>query len=178
MSVRLKPKGKWVYYHVMTRTAQQFYWMKDRAVKKMFIALMKHLGEIFYVEILAHAFLDNHYHIVLKIFCPEFDVADIQRRYELAAGKMADPRPFREEMAEKLYARYTDLSAFMWYLNRGSAGMYNKMMGTKGHLWGARYKNVVVEEDKALLATITYVEMNAVRAGIVALVKAATESTR
>ncbi|MDJ0839516.1 MAG: hypothetical protein QNK37_23555 [Acidobacteriota bacterium] len=151
----------------MTRTAQQVHWLKDPAVKEMLADHMNYLTDVFYCSILAHAFMDNHYHLLLRVDRPEFDLEDIKRRFELAESRKVNPRRFHEHMAEYLYNRYTDLSDFMYYFNRGTAVAYNKQAGTNGHLWGGRYKNVVVEEGDAELAVATYIEMNAVKAGII-----------
>ena len=167
MARRIKLQKDGALYHIMTRTAQQVHWLEDPAVKEMLADHLKHLTDVFYCSTLTHAFLDNHYHLLLRVDRPEFDLEDIKRRFELAESRKVNPRRFHDHMAEYLYNRYTDLSAFMYYFNRGTAFAYNKQAGTKGHLWGGRYKNVVVEEGDAELAVATYIEVNAVRAGIV-----------
>jgi REP element-mobilizing transposase RayT len=55
----------------------------------------------------------------------------------------------------------------MQYINSRIAREYNKRYGRTGHLWGDRYKSVIIENSKALLSFIRYIYFNPVRAGIV-----------
>ena len=164
---RLKPTGKTVYHHVMTRTAQGVFWLQEPEVKETFNELVDFYTEVYYIKDLARTCMSNHTHLVLEINRPEFDIEDIRRRYELAQTRLVKQRPFREDMAEYFYKKYTDLSKFMWEINKRMATRHNELKETKGHLWGARFKNVVVEPGENLLKVIAYVELNAVRAKLV-----------
>ncbi|MCP4407491.1 MAG: hypothetical protein GY807_06975 [Gammaproteobacteria bacterium] len=161
---RLKPTG---FHHVMTRTAQGVFWLEEPQVKEIFNDLVDFYIQVYYIEDLARNCMSNHTHLVLEVSQPEIDIDDLRRRYELAQTRLVKPRPFRKEMAENIYKKYTDLSWFMWEINRRMAVLYNEMKGTRGHLWGARFKNVVVEPGENLLRVIAYVELNSVRAGMV-----------
>ena len=164
---RLKPTSKAVYHHVMTRTAQGVYWLQEPEVKEIFNELVDFYTQVYYVKDLARTCMSNHTHLVLEINRPEFDLEDVRRRYELAQTRLVKKRPFREDMAEYFYKKYTDLSFFMWDINKRMAVRHNEMKKTNGHLWGARFKNVVVEPGESLLKVIAYVELNAVRAKLV-----------
>ena len=167
MVKRLKVKGLRVFYHVMTRTAQQEYYLTDPEMKAYFEKLLSFFGQIYFVKILSYTVLSNHYHIALEINAPEMDVADIQRRYELAQTRLKRPRKWHEARADHFYERYTNLSMFMWEINHAMAVTHNKRKETKGHLWGGRFKSVVVENGQALLNVMAYIELNAVRANLV-----------
>ena len=164
---RLLPEESVTHHHLMASTAQHAYWLEEPEVKDMFLDLLDFLCRIFYVETLGFVVMGTHYHLCVKVSRPKFDLEDIRRRFELAQSRMAYPRKFQEAAAEGLYKRYTDLSKFMWYLNRIFAGKYNKLKGTKGRFWSSPYKNIVVEDGKALLAVLSYIELNPVRAGMV-----------
>ncbi len=155
------------YEHVMVRTAQQFYWMKKPEIKKMFEGIIKFYSQVYYIEVVGYIFMDNHIHLILKIVYPKLDLEDIRRRFELAQTRLVNPRVFHEVIVDHLYRRYTNLSEFMKEINQRMALTYNRMKGTRGHFWGARFKNIVVEDGLALLNTLTYVELNANRAGMV-----------
>ena len=164
---RLKPTGEKVFHHVMTRTAQGIFWLEEPEVKEIFNEIVDFYTQVYYVTDLARTCMSNHTHLVLEVNRPEFDTEDIRRRYELAQTRIVKQRPFREDRAEHFYKRYTDLSWFMWEINRQMAVRYNQLKQTKGHLWGARFKNVVVEPGENLLRVIAYVETNSVRAKLV-----------
>ena len=44
---------------------------------------------------------------------------------------------------------------------------HNKRSQNQGHVWSDRFKNVMLEESRALLACMIYVELNSIRAGLV-----------
>ena len=164
---RLKPKGKKTYHHVVTRTAQQVYWLEDVEFKKEFVDLIDFFSRVYYIDVLGYVCMSNHIHLCLAVHRPDFDLDDLRRRHELAQTRLANPRDFREPMADHFYERYTDLSMFMWEINRRLALAYNKRKGTAGHLWGGRFKNIVVEDGQSLMNVLAYIELNPVRAGMV-----------
>ena len=151
----------------MTRTAQGVFWLEEPGIKEAFNDLVDFYTQVYYVKDLARTCMSNHTHLVLEVNRPDFNKEDIRRRYELAKTRLVKPRPFREDMAEFYYKKYTDLSWFMWEINMRMARRHNELRKTKGHLWGARFKNVVVEPGENLLKVIAYVELNSVRAKLV-----------
>jgi hypothetical protein len=70
-------------------------------------------------------------------------------------------------MASRWHKRFSDLSKFMWDLNRFIAWSHNKGAKTWGHFWGARYKSHLVEPGEHLLTVMKYIDLNPVRAGMV-----------
>ena len=148
----------------MTRTAQQVYWLKEAGVKDILVDLIDFYQQIYYVKILGYVVMSNHYHLCLEVSRPTFDIEDLRRRHEIAQSRLANPRQFQPEMANHFYARYTDLSMFMWEINRRMSWTYNRQKGTFGHLWGGRFKNVVIEDGQSILNVLAYIELNPVRA--------------
>jgi len=67
----------------------------------------------------------------------------------------------------KWHERFCDLSKLMWDINRSLSTTFNKMRETNGHLWGSRFKSLLIESDDSLLKVMSYIELNPVRAGIV-----------
>ncbi|MDJ0836164.1 MAG: hypothetical protein QNK37_06570 [Acidobacteriota bacterium] len=167
MPRRLDPPGEKSYHHVMTKTAQEIFWLEEPEIKEIFVKLLEIYGEIYCVKPIGYCLMSNHSHICVEVNKPPFDEADIRRRYELAQKHLVRPRPYRPYMAKHLYQRYTSLSCFMWEINRRTAVEHNRIKGTKGHLWGARFKNIVVEDGQSLLQVLAYIEMNPVRAAMV-----------
>ncbi len=45
---RLKPCGDKVFHHVMTRTAQQVFWLEKPEVKDIFIDLMDFYSQVYF----------------------------------------------------------------------------------------------------------------------------------
>jgi putative transposase len=65
-------------------------------------------------------------------------------------------------------SRDESLSATMQALGRRYVRWFNKRHGRTGTLWEGRFKSSLIEADRYLLACQRYVELNPVRAGMVA----------
>ena len=87
---------------------------------------------------------------------------------ELASLRLAG----RHEAAEQLKARYTrrmyNLSEYVKSLKQGFSMSYNRRHQRQGTLWESRFKSVLVEGSRRALWTVAaYIDLNAVRAGLV-----------
>jgi len=91
------------------------------------------------------------------------------RRYEAHYDGKRKLTPNTERCA-KVAAKLRDVSEFMGDLQQGFATWFNRTrpVRRRGALWGGRYKNTVLEAGLAVWNCWKYVEMNPVRAGIVA----------
>ena len=167
MIERLKPNQDKTYYHVMSRCAQQQYWLEEPKFKRIFISLMQRLSKIYYIDVLSDTVMSNHVHLCLELTKPEPDEADIQRRFELAQTYVCNPRPFNAVLAKRYYRRYTNLSSFMWELKWRFSRAYNADHQTKGAFWEGRFKSMVIDDGDYLLQCMTYIDLNPVRARMV-----------
>ena len=66
-------------------------------------------------------------------------------------------------MQERLF----DVSEFMRNLHSAFGRFYNKAYSRHGRFWADRFKSVLLEDTRALLDCMLYVELNPVRAGLV-----------
>jgi REP element-mobilizing transposase RayT len=67
-----------------------------------------------------------------------------------------------------LHTRVPNLSRLMRHLNGVYTQQFNRRHGKVGHLFQGRFKAVLVDRDAYLLEVCRYVELNPVRAGMVA----------
>lgn len=67
-----------------------------------------------------------------------------------------------------LHTRQANLSALMRRLNGMVTQKFNRRHGKVGHLFQGRFKAILVDRDAYLLNLCRYVELNPVRAGVVA----------
>ena len=67
----------------------------------------------------------------------------------------------------RLQERLFDVSEFMRNLQSAFGRFYNKTYGRFGRFWAERFKSTLLENHQALLDAMLYVELNAVRAGLV-----------
>ena len=78
----------------------------------------------------------------------------------------------REEWAAEIHARFTyrmhDLSEFMKTLLQRFTRWFNRTHQRSGTLWEERFKSVIVESGIAARTMAAYIDLNPVRAGMVA----------
>ncbi len=157
---RLKVKGATAYYLITSHAVWERQKAFSRAEKDFFVKLLRRLSRLYFVKVLAYVMMDNHFHIVVKVESgEEFSDEEIMVRVEKFYGRKRG-KPFYWRR------RLSDLSEFVKSLKQSYAQWYNSKHKRKGHLWSDRFHSVLLEEGKALLAAMVYVDLNAVRAGI------------
>lgn len=65
-------------------------------------------------------------------------------------------------------AHETSLPSLMQSLGRRYVRGFNSRYGRSGTLWEGRYKATIIESERYLIACMAYIELNPVRAGLVA----------
>jgi putative transposase len=94
-------------------------------------------------------------------------------REELERARDAENREWEEQILDRFRRRMGDLSEFMKDLKQCYSLWHNRRQGRKGTLWEDRYKSVLVEGDtKALMTMAAYIDLNPIRANMVAKVEA------
>ena len=170
------------YYHTMSRVVDRRF-VFDEAERERVRKLMRAVAGFSGVDILTYTVLLNHFHLV--VYVPEaHEITDVElgRRLGLIYGRtivesvMAQLASMREAGneagAEELKRQYTrrmnKLPEFMKMFKQGVSLSYNRRHGRKGTLWEERYRSVLLGEGRSLVAATAYVDLNAVRAGLVA----------
>ncbi|CAM2008723.1 transposase [Acanthopleuribacter pedis] len=157
------------YYHVMTRTVQQEFYLGDDYVpgfKQVMLDVFREAASVFYVNILAWVIMDNHYHLCLEVKKPPRDPEDLRRRFERLQEINVNKRRWQPELAHACYKRFTDVSEFMKTVNFRTATAFNRARETRGHLWGARFNSKIIGDEMGLLKVMCYIEHNPVKAGL------------
>ena len=182
-------------YHVVSRCVQRAFlcgwdqptrrdyshrrrWLIDRA---------KLLAQCFAVELYAYAVMSNHFHLVVRYdpkACESWSDAEVARRWVDAFpptehGKVVEERkPEVRELLEGDPARLErarrnlgSLSCFMKHLKQPVARRANLESGTSGHFFEQRFYSGALLTDQALAAAMAYVDLNAVKAGLVARIE-------
>jgi REP element-mobilizing transposase RayT len=129
--------------------------------------------------------MSNHFHILLEVPPREtlsFNDESLLKRlgtvYSEAfvasvAKELAEARAEQnEEYVAEIYARFTyrmhNLSEFMKTLLQRFTCWFNRTHERTGTLWEQRYKSVIVESGDAARTIAAYIDLNPVRAGMVA----------
>jgi REP element-mobilizing transposase RayT len=151
--------------------------------KEHFRKLMRAQADFSGLNIITYSLMDNHFHILVQVPAREsINDEELYRRIEVAQGRVAllefhqlvdrlvaqGSTRAAEAEKQRIRDRMCDLGAFMQQLKRLFTRWYNRRNERKGTLWEARYKSVVVEgSGNPLLTMAAYIDLNAVRAGIV-----------
>lgn len=178
------------YYHVVSRCVRRAFlcgqdehsgqsyehrrqWVADK---------LGQLSQVFAIGICAYAVMSNHYHLVLKV---QADIANKWREREVAerwarlfqwpllvrrwyqGDELIEPEL---DMVHQLIAQWRErLYSISWLvrlLNESLARQANQEDGCKGHFWEGRFKSQALLTESAVLACMTYVDLNPIRAGI------------
>jgi len=163
---------------------------KDFSHRKLIMEnRIKYLSRIFSIEVCGHAILSNHYHIILIV---KPDHARAWTAHEVAGhwwmlfpkrkdhkGNPADPKEHEldeilfdsetgepEGRLEELRRRLMSISWFMRCLNEYVAKIANAEDECTGRFWEGRFKSTTLLDQSAVLACMTYVDLNPIHAGI------------
>ena len=171
-------------YHCMTRTVNSERVLDDPA-KEVLRKQLWQVADYCGVEILTHAILSNHFHVLLRVpqkaTTPD---AELLRRYqmmypkptkyqsarlEVIAQELKTNGPTAEEWRQRQLALMGDVSQFMKLLKQRFSVWFNRSHRRHGTLWSERFKSVLVEPARRVVETMAaYIDLNCVRAGLAA----------
>lgn len=160
------------FYHCYTRCVRRakLFWKNEKGDtclnrRDLIVARLKQLASIFSIQICAFAIMQNHYHLVLHVDREQalaWSNEDVQERLKkISPTKGSNPTP---EMLTMWRERFHSISWFMRFLNEYIARIANKEDNVTGRFWEGRFKSQALVEDGALLACMTYVDLNPIRA--------------
>lgn len=148
-------------------------WIEDR---------VRELQSIFMIDVFATAFLDNHFHTMLRnrpdLVAKASDM-EIARRVWMLFPKRRDAdgsaaTPNRQELRRiintpgeiaKWRERLSSISWYMWCLKHPIARRANAEDDVTGSFWDGRFQSVRLLDAMAVLMCSVYIDLNEVRAG-------------
>ncbi|VFQ46311.1 transposase [Desulfoluna butyratoxydans] len=156
--------GQKAAYHVISRTALDGLPF-GKVEKDELVRIIRRFSAIYCVEVFGFAIMGNHFHLLIEV-APEDMVSDdeVRRRFHLLYGENMF---FPEGRLEEYRERFCSLSAYVKDIKQRFSCFFNKRRNRKGTLWGERFKSVLVEQGDTLIHCLAYIDLNAVRAGIV-----------
>jgi hypothetical protein len=163
----------------------------DDVEKEALKRVMARLADFCGVKLLTYAVMGNHFHALIEVprhsaWVERFEGAEGEERLfshlrvlysrdyvEALKEQIAEWRRVgMESMVQfKLKAikeRFCDLSKYVKEVKERFSRWFNKRRGRRGTLWMDRFKSVMVESGGEALRTMAaYIDLNAVRAGLV-----------
>jgi len=180
------PEHPLAYYHCISRVVdRQFVFGAEE--KEQFVEFMRLYERFCGVRVVTYCVMSNHFHVLIEVPQRPAELPDDEGLLKLLAAvyrgsggagairqhlgnlRKAGADAEAEAYRETFFARMWDVSAFMKLLKQRFSQWFNRTRGRKGTLWEERFKSVLVEGAGTALATMAaYIDMNPVRAGIVA----------
>jgi REP element-mobilizing transposase RayT len=181
------------YYHCVSRCVRRsFLCGKDKYTGRDFEhrrgwveQRLLLLSEVFNIDIFAYAVMHNHTHLLLHVDIESNTLmSDLEvlhrwsrvRKLDAICCKYLLPS-LRDELNEfeleyiksvikKIRDRLKNISWFMSLLNNYIARRANKEDECTGRFWEGRFKSQALLTKRAVLACMSYVDLNPIRAGI------------
>ena len=175
------------FFHVLSRINGRARVLGDHE-REAFRSLLRRAEKFSGVEVITWAMLSNHFHIVVHIPEKPPEITDevfrerlkalysreeideiratMQRITEMTPGVAGEVllRRYRQRFLDRM----GDLSEFMKTLLQRFTQWFNKRHDRVGRLWESRFRSVLVEGAwEPLMRVAAYVDLNAVRAGMV-----------
>ncbi|MET3873265.1 transposase [Puniceicoccus vermicola] len=180
---RMRLDGQTAYYHVMSRTVNGEALFGDRE-REVLRKMIWQVADFSGIRVVTYAVMKNHFHVLVEVPA-EVSISDeeLVRRYRRLYPKPTPWNPMRAEVLEghlrdhtlegmdlrkSLLRRMGDVSWMMKTLKQRFTLWFNRSRDRFGPLWCERFKSVLVEGDRWALRTVAaYIDLNAVRAGLV-----------
>lgn len=172
-------------FHVVSRCYDRKA-LLDEEAKAFLLKVLRSYEELLGVELLTFSLMDNHFHLLVRVphRPPDFDlplVAVVERlmrsvgqeaaallRRDLDFWEKTGNTAAIEEWRQKQIVRMFSLSEFVKCVKQRFSRWFNQRNARKGTVWEDRFLAVIVaEEERALRTMAAYIDLNAVRAGIV-----------
>ncbi len=171
-------------YHCVSRVVDRRFVLGD-AEREHFRIFMRMQENFSGCRVLSYCVMSNHFHILLEVppmlggaipdgeLLKRLSATNTEAFVGGVAKELDEARKAgREDLAAEIHARFTyrmhSLSEFMKTLLQRFTRWFNRTHERSGTLWEQRYKSVIVESGVAARTMAAYIDLNPVRAGMVA----------
>ena len=172
------------YFHLMSRTVNGEAWfgeMEKEVLRKMIWQVADFSG----IRVITYAVMKNHFHLFVEVPKKGSEISDeeLVRRFRVLYPQPTPWMPVKAEvlawhlrentgegqaLRRSLIRRMGDVSELMKTLKQRFSMWFNRSRERFGPVWSDRFKSVLVEGDLDALRTVAaYIDLNAVRAGLV-----------
>jgi len=172
-----------MFYHVISRIANQAYLMTDK-VKSRMLEILHASASFSGVTVCTYMLMDNHFHLIVHVPAAESEPVPedvvLERVSALYGAKETQRLKKRwaqmrnsgmdsivEAELNRLRHRMRDISEFIKTFKQRVTQWYNTTHGHVGTLWSGRFKSPRIESGEHLATCMAYIHNNPVSAGIV-----------
>ena len=162
------------YYHITNRVAGESDWFpfEDCHARRKLLEMMLFYVDVYRCRLAAFQIMGNHFHFV--VYFEKLHPLSREELMESACklyGRKAEKNTadWTADKWKSFNQRLFDVSKLMADFGGLYAKWFNRQFDRRGHLWADRFKNPELLGIEAVQDAILYVELNAVRAGLVQL---------
>jgi putative transposase len=178
-------------YHICARVVDRrfAFGVEDKEQFRTYMRMMENFSGC---RVLAYCIMCNHFHILLEVppkskvplsdaellkrlsgLYPKAFVAEVAKeladaREVVKQGHTPDGEAYVHRIHERFTYRMENLSEFMKTLLQRFTRWHNRQHKRRGNLWEETFKSVIVEDGLAARTIAAYIDLNPVRAGMVA----------
>ena len=160
------------FYHLTNRVAGRADWFpfKNDQARHKLLDMMLFYVNAYRCRLAAFQIMGNHFHFVVHFEKPRALSRDeLMDSAHKLYGRQAEKKTADWTVAQwkDFNQRLFDVSKLMQNVDGLYARWFNLKFARRGHLWSDRFKNPELLGSEAVQDAILYVELNAVRAGLV-----------
>jgi len=155
---------------------------EEREAFRMFMRIQENFSGC---RVLSYCIMSNHFHILLEVpplpleaisdelllkrLAALYSEAEVEMiAHQLAEARASDNEAYANDIRKRYIYRMHSLSEFMKTLLQRFTRWFNHTHQRRGTLWEERFKSVIVEDGEAARTMAAYIDLNPVRAGMVA----------
>ncbi len=160
------------FYHLTNRVTGWTDWFpfEDRRARRKLLDMMLFYVSVYRCRLAAFQIMGNHFHFVVHFEKPR----SLSRKELMESADKLYGRKVEKKTADWTVAQWKafnqrlfDVSKLMQNVDGLYAAWFNHQFRRRGHFWSERFKNPELLGTEAVQDAILYVELNAVRAGLV-----------
>ena len=160
------------FYHLTNRVAGDPDWFpfKNDQARRKLQNLMLFYVNAYRCRLAAFQIMGNHFHFIVHFEKPRaLSRKELMESAHKLYGLKTEEKTagWTDAQWETFNQRLFDVSKLMQNVDGFYARWFNRNFERRGHLWGDRFKNSELLGSEAVQDAILYVELNAVRAGLV-----------
>lgn len=183
--LRILDEGR-SFYHCISRVVDRRK-VFEAGDKEVFRKIMRNLERFMGVRVVTYCLMGNHFHLLVEVpakgslapltmeqlrellpLLHESGAAETILQELERSEEKGDAR-WQAEILDRYERRRGNLSYFLKELKQRVTLYMNKRLNRTGTLWEGRFRSLLVEGDElALLTVAAYIDLNPVRAGLVA----------
>ena len=160
------------FYHLTNRVTGWTDWFpfEDRRARRKLLDMILFYVSVYRCRLAAFQIMGNHFHFVVHFEKPR----SLSRKELMESADKLYGRKVEKKTADWTVAQWKafnqrlfDVSKLMQNVDGLYAVWFNHQFRRRGHFWSERFKNPELLGTEAVQDAILYVELNAVRAGLV-----------